>query len=132
MGKFKFTDEFEFQASPKILFEFISTPIGLSQWFCDKAKSNIQNVWNLEWDDVNHLAQQTHNKPLKLVRYQFESPADEDKADPPFLQFEIEKSELTRVAFLKVTDYSSMSNLQDLQELWHGLIGNLKSVIREK
>lgn len=131
MGKFKFTDEFEFQASPKILFEFISTPVGLSQWFCDKAQTSIQNMWNLVWDDADHMATQTHNKPNKLVRYQFQ-PINAEDNDPPYLQFEIEKNELTSVAFLKVTDYSTMTDVEELQELWDGLIGNLKTVTREK
>jgi len=132
MGKLIFTNECEFQASPKILFEFISTPVGLSQWFCDKATTTIQNVWHLVWDDVDHLATITQQKPLKLVRFQFQSTEPEDVNDPPFLQFEIEKSELTRVAFLKITDYSAMTNRQELEELWGNLISNLKTVIREK
>lgn len=132
MGKFKFTDEFEFQASPRILFEFISTPVGLAQWFCDKAVTTPKNTWNLIWDETDHPAHQTHNKPHKLVRFQFDPQETEDQVDPSYLQFEIEKNDLTRVAFLKVTDYSQMSNKQDLDELWSGLIGNLKTVIREK
>jgi len=132
MAKFKFTNEFEFQASPKILFEFISTPVGLSQWFCDKVNITLQNVWNLVWDETDHLVTQTHNKPHKLVRYQFVPAEGEDSVDPSFLQFEIEKSELTRVAFLKITDYSAMNNKQELEELWENLIHNLKTVIREK
>jgi uncharacterized protein YndB with AHSA1/START domain len=132
MGKFKFTNEFEFQASPKILFEFISTPVGLSQWFCDRATTTLQNAWNLVWDDMDHPALLTHNKPLKLIRFQFQSQESEDTMDPAYIQFEIEKSELTRVAFLKITDYSNMSNRQELEELWDNLIGNLKTVIREK
>lgn len=132
MGKFKFTTEYEFQASPKILFEFLSTPVGLSQWFCEKAQEAPQNSWNLVWDDTDHIAVQTHNKPHKLVRFQFEPLDTDDNTDPAYLQFEIEKSELTRVAFLRVTDYSNMSNRQELEELWENLIGNLKTVIREK
>lgn len=132
MGKFKFTSEFEFQASPRILFEFISTPVGLSQWFCEKASTGSRNLWNLQWDETNHTALQTHNKPHKLVRYQFQGAEGEEETDPAYIQFEIEKNELTRVAFLKVTDYSAMSNRQELEELWGGLISNLKTVIREK
>lgn len=132
MGKFKFVSEFEFQASPKILFEFISTPVGLSQWFCDKAREGNDHHWTLVWDDVDHPAIQTHNKPQKLVRFQFESSDAEDMADPSFLQFEIDKSELTRAAFLRVTDYSPMNNRQELEELWGNLIAHLKTVIREK
>jgi uncharacterized protein YndB with AHSA1/START domain len=132
MGKFKFTNEFEFQASPKILFEFISTPVGLSQWFCEKATTSIQNAWNLVWDETDHKATLTHNKPFKMIRFQFEGQDQEDQQDPAYLQFEIEKNELTRVAFLKVTDYSNMSNRQELEELWDNLIANLKTVIREK
>jgi uncharacterized protein YndB with AHSA1/START domain len=132
MGKFKFTTEFEFQASPRILFEYISTPVGLSQWFCDKASEGADHHWNLIWDEASHPAQLTHNKPQKMVRFQFNSTDLEEQLDPAYLQFEIEKSELTRVAFLKVTDYSTMQNRQELQELWDNLIGNLKTVIREK
>jgi uncharacterized protein YndB with AHSA1/START domain len=132
MGKYKFTTEYEFQASPKLLFEFISTPVGLSQWFCDKANENGNHHWNLIWDDTSHLAMQTHHKPGKLVRFQFESADAEEQNDPAYLQFEIEKSELTRMAFLRVTDYSGMSNRQELEELWENLIANLKTVIREK
>lgn len=130
MAKLKYSDEFEFQASPKLLFEYISTPVGLSQWFCDQATTSLQNVWNLVWDDADHQAVLTHNKPNKLVRFQFTS--DPEDQDPSYLQFEIEKNELTRVAFLKVTDYSTMTDKQELEELWSNLIGNLKNVIREK
>ena len=132
MGKFKFTTEFEFQASPRILFEYISTPVGLSQWFCDKASEGAGQQWNLIWDEASHPAHLTHNKPPKMVRFQFDSSDLEEQLDPAYLQFEIEKSELTRAAFLKVTDYSAMQNRQELQELWENLIGNLKTVIREK
>lgn len=132
MGKFKFTSEFEFQASPKILFEFISTPVGLSQWFCDKANEGSDHHWTLVWDETNHPALLTHHKPQKLVRFQFDSLDAEDQADPSYLQFEIEKSELTRAAFLRVTDYSAMNNRQELEELWDNLIAHLKTVIREK
>lgn len=132
MGKYKFTSEYEFQASPKILFEYISTPVGLTQWFCDKAKEGSDHHWNLIWDEISHPALLTHHKPGKLVRFQFESPEGEEESDPAYLQFEIEKSELTRVAFLRITDYSGMSNSQELEELWANLIGNLKTVIREK
>jgi uncharacterized protein YndB with AHSA1/START domain len=132
MGKFKFTGEFEFQASPKILFEYLGTPVGLAQWFCDKASVSAQNIWNLVWDETDHKATLTHNKPFRLIRYQFQSNENDDILDPSFIQFEIEKNELTRLAFLKVTDYSDMSNRQELEELWDNLIGNLKTVIREK
>ena len=132
MGKYKFISEYEFQASPKILFEYISTPVGLSQWFCEKASEGNNHHWNLIWDEVSHQAVQTHIKPQKLVRFQFEENDPGEQADPAFLQFEIEKSELTRAAFLRITDYSEMNNRQELEELWDNLIGNLKSLIREK
>jgi uncharacterized protein YndB with AHSA1/START domain len=132
MAKFKFTTEYEFQASPKILFEYISTPVGLSQWFCDKAVEAASHHWNLYWDETNHPAVQTHNKPWKLVRFQFDVVDSEENVDPAYLQFEIDKSELTRAAFLRITDYSEMNNRQELEELWDNLIGNLKSLIREK
>ena len=132
MAKFKFITEYEFQASPKILFEYISTPVGLSQWFCDRASEAVNHHWNLHWDETDHPATQTHHKPWKLVRFQFDGLDSEENADPAYLQFEIDKSELTQAAFLRITDYSEMNNRQELEELWDNLIGNLKSLIREK
>ncbi|MGB0194868.1 MAG: START-like domain-containing protein, partial [Schleiferiaceae bacterium] len=35
MEKVKFELEFPLRASPKMLFPFLSSPSGLSEWFCD-------------------------------------------------------------------------------------------------
>ena len=37
MEKLKYVAEYEFRASPKMLFQYISTASGLSQWFAQKV-----------------------------------------------------------------------------------------------
>ena len=42
MEKEKFELEFPLRASPKMLFPFLSTPSGLSEWFCDDVNSRTE------------------------------------------------------------------------------------------
>ena len=37
--------------------------------------------------------------------------------------------ELTQTTFLKVSDYSDFDDLGELQDLWDGLVENLKTVV---
>ena len=37
--KKQFSIEYDFQSSPQLLFQFLSTPSGLSEWFSDDVNS---------------------------------------------------------------------------------------------
>ena len=43
--KIKFELEFPIQASPQLLFQYISTPSGLSEWFADNVNSKRRVVY---------------------------------------------------------------------------------------
>ena len=38
-GKIPFSLEIDFHASPQLLFQYLSTPSGLSEWFADNVNS---------------------------------------------------------------------------------------------
>ena len=38
-----FSVEFDFHASPQLLFQYLSTPSGLSEWFADNVNSRGEN-----------------------------------------------------------------------------------------
>mgnify|MGYP000477561494 CR=1 FL=1 len=48
--KVKFEIEFPIQASPQLLFQYISTPSGLSEWFADDVNSRGE-IFTFIWDD---------------------------------------------------------------------------------
>ena len=55
--------------------------------------------------------------------------AEGEEEDHAYLEFKIDFNEMTQTSFLRVTDYSEMDDLDELQELWDQLIGNLKEIL---
>lgn len=127
MPKYKFHKEYELNINPKTLFELISTPIGLDQWFAGTEYDKENQKWIFTWDNEKHPARVAYHKIGKAVRFEFEDPASESKPkDPAYIEFVISQSALTKSVFLSVTDYSEMDNEEDLTELWDDLIGKLR------
>ena len=50
-----FSVEYDFQASPQLLFQYLSTPSGLSEWFADNVNSRGENFVFI-WDDTEEKA----------------------------------------------------------------------------
>ncbi|GAL63704.1 hypothetical protein JCM19300_2740 [Algibacter lectus] len=47
--KVKYNIEFPIQASPQLLYQYISTPSGLSEWFSDNVNSRGE-LFTFIWD----------------------------------------------------------------------------------
>ncbi len=129
MEKYKYVAEFEINASPKMLFPYLSTASGLAEWFADSVSVNGDKVFHISWDGVNHPARMVTKRTNAHVRFQFlkEEEPDEDRAS--YLDFKVEFNEMTQTTFLKVTDYSEMDNEDDLRDMWQQLIDQLKEII---
>ncbi|MFN8355907.1 MAG: START-like domain-containing protein [Spirosomataceae bacterium] len=128
MNKFKFVHEFELRASPKVLFPYLSTASGLQQWFASKVNHKDDHQLDFIWDGESHLARITSLRTNKSVRFDFMNTGESGR-DTNFLEFKLEVSELTNSTFLKVTDYSTNSDAEELIELWEGLLDTLKEIV---
>jgi uncharacterized protein YndB with AHSA1/START domain len=128
MSKYKFYKEYELNINPRTLFELISTPIGLDQWFAKTENDKENNKWVFTWDNEAHPARVAYHKIGKAVRFEFEEPGDPKTKDPSYIEFTISQSALTKSVYLSVTDYSEMDDEEDLTELWDDLIHKLKSL----
>ena len=53
--KIKFEIEFPIQASPQLLYQYLSTPSGLSEWFSDNVNSRGE-IFTFFWDDSEEKA----------------------------------------------------------------------------
>ena len=62
-------------------------------------------------------------------RFEFLPETKEDEIEPAFIEFRIENNEITGSTFLKITDFSSMDDKEELAELWSGLVHTLKERI---
>lgn len=127
MEKHKYTAEFELRASPKVLFPYISTASGLSQWFASQVNVLPEHRFDFKWDNESHIARQVSLRQNKSVRFEFldTSTANEENN---YVDLRIDQSELTQSTFLRVTDYSAQEE-EELTELWEGLIDNLKGIV---
>jgi uncharacterized protein YndB with AHSA1/START domain len=128
MEKFKFVTEYELRASPKMLFPYISTASGLSQWFASKVNTMPEQRLDFQWDNESHIAKQVSMRQNKGVRFEFLE-TDEEGSDNNYVDFRVDQSELTQSTFLRITDYSNTTDEEELQDLWDGMMDKLKEIV---
>lgn len=110
--KQQFTLEFPVRCSPSILYEFLSTPAGLQEWFADKVDER-DNVFSFSWNGTMDKAEVTESEQEKFIRFHWmHLPKDE------FFEFRIEKSEVTNQTILVIKDFADKGEVKDQKQLW--------------
>ncbi|MHA6247764.1 START-like domain-containing protein [Pontibacter sp. CAU 1760] len=127
--KTKFVREYPINASARLLYPYLSTASGLTQWFCDDVTVDGNKIYNFLWDGRNHFAELTSYRTNRSVRFLFLNEEKKHVADSAFIEFSIESSELTQEQFLKVMDYTSEEDIVELEELWDNLMLNLREIV---
>lgn len=120
----KFELEFVVHSSADLLFEFLSTASGLSEWFCDDV--NIRNgIYTFIWEGQMQQARLLKTLDLLLVRFQWV-----DKHDGSYFEFKIQRDELTNDISLIITDFAETpSEKESSTLLWNSQIEKLMHVI---
>lgn len=121
MKKVKIEREFILNTSPAILFNRISTPSGLAEWFADDV--NIKGkIYSFIWEDEVQQAELVLSKENRIIRFRWLDDSDEET----FLEFRIEVDDLTGEAALIVVDFADADSKDDAIELWNQQIDFLK------
>lgn len=122
--KGKFELEYVLHTSAGILYEFLTSPSGLSEWFADDV--NIHDgVFTFFWEGSEQKAKLLGFKEDKFVKLQWL-----DKPDGTFFEFRIERDELTGDISLIVTDFADeAADLKTSKLLWDSQINQLLHVI---
>ena len=63
-NKIRFELEFPLNSSPQLLYQYISTPSGLQEWFADKVNSRSE-FFTFTWDDNDEYARLASKKLVK-------------------------------------------------------------------
>ncbi len=121
MDKKKFELEYTLNTSPKVLFNRLSTPDGLSEWFADDVNMN-ENVYTFFWEGSEEQAEMVQLKDLKYVRFRW---LEEDE-DTLFFEFRIKQDDLTGDVALLITDFAEDDEKDDAVDLWDSQISELK------
>ncbi len=129
MSRSKLMYEFEINAPASLLYSYLTVAKSMKQWFADEVIEDKNGTINFKWEKEDHIAKVTQFKLNQSVKYVFITNKEEDKSDPPFIEFKIEVNELTQTSFVKITDCYMEESDQDAAELWKNLITDLKAVI---
>ena len=107
-----YTLEYPVRCSPTILYEFLSTPAGLQEWFADKVDERDQ-VFSFSWNGDIDKAEVLESELDKFIRFHWlEAPKEE------YFEFRIEKSEITSQTILVVKDFAEKKDIKDQSLLW--------------
>ncbi|MBK7667790.1 MAG: SRPBCC domain-containing protein [Sphingobacteriaceae bacterium] len=120
----KFEIEIVIRASSAILYEFLVTPSGLSEWFCDDV--NIRNgIYTFIWDGQLQQARLLKTIEEQLVRFQWV-----DKTDGSYFEFKIQRDDLTNDISIIITDFAADKAEQESSKLlWQSQIDKLLHVM---
>ena len=129
MLKNKYLAEFEINASKKMLYSYIQTASGLSQWIADDVTVNEDSVYNFIWDGEDHKAKMVSHRTNNFVKFEYISENDDDEDDPAYFELKIDMNELTQTVFLRVTDYTDFDDEEEWYDLWDGMIHTLKETV---
>ncbi len=120
LSKVPYTLEFPIRCSPTILYEFLSTPVGLSEWFADRVDQR-DNLFYFYWNGAPDMAERLDAVQNEFIRYRW------DYADTnEFFEFRIEQSAVTNMTILRITDFVEKSDLKDAERLWSSQVSDLK------
>ena len=122
--KTKFELEFPIHASPQLLYQYISTPSGLSEWFADNVNSRGE-MFTFIWDDSEEKAKLLTKKSGERVKFKWQN-GDEDAS---FFEIRIQVDEITKDVSLMVTDFAEDDEVEETKMLWENQISDLKQVL---
>ena len=124
--KVLYTLEYPVRCSPGILYDFLSTPAGLQEWFADNVNSRGE-FFTFVWNDGEENARLASKKTGEKVKFKW---IDDDKKDTEYyFELRILEDEITKDVSLMVIDFAEEDELDESKQLWENQVSDLKHVI---
>ena len=124
--KIKYQLEIEVKSSTKVLYNMISTPSGMSEWFADDV--NIKNdVFTFFWDGSSEEAKLLTKRKGEAIKFQWLE--DFEEGEKTFFEIAIKVDELTNDVAIIITDFAEEDELEEAKLLWQNQINSLKKTI---
>lgn len=121
--KIKFEIEFVIQSSPQMLYQYLATPSGLSEWFADDVNSRGE-MFTFIWDGAEEEAKLLKKKTDEFVRF-----AWEEADDNSYFEMKIIVDEITKDVSLFITDFADDDEVEESKMLWANQVSDLKQVL---
>jgi uncharacterized protein YndB with AHSA1/START domain len=124
--KIKFELEFVIQSSPQLLYQYLSTPSGLSEWFADNVNSRGE-IFSFIWDGSEEQAKLIKRKSDEFVKFTWV-----DSEDDTYFELKIIVDEITQDVSLFITDFAEEDEVEEAKMLWENQVSSLKQVLGSK
>lgn len=115
--------EIEVKSSPSILFNYLVSPSGLSEWFCDDVDVHSGN-YLFKWEGSEQEAVIVRTIPNKLVRFHWL-----DSGEDEYFEMEVRVDDLTSDVALVITDFCDAGDETSSEQLWESQVQQLKMAI---
>lgn len=122
MAQKSYQVEFSMGSTPSILFQFLVTPSGLSQWFAEDVKADSDH-YVFSWNGYVEEAQLVEQEEDKKVKFLWKDSED------TYISFQIDKSEVTGDTILIITDFADENEIEDQKLVWENQITLLKRLV---
>jgi uncharacterized protein YndB with AHSA1/START domain len=125
-SKIRYEIEFPINSSPQLLYQYISTPSGLSEWFADNVNSRGE-FFTFIWNDSEEKARLASKKTDEKVKFKWVD--DNNKDSDYYFELHIIVDEITKDVSLTVVDFADADEVNEAKLLWENQISDLKHVI---
>ncbi len=125
-NKIRYELEFPLNSSPQLLYQYISTPSGLQEWFADNVNSRGE-FFTFIWNDTEEKARLSSKKTGEKVKFKWVDDAQNDTEY--YFELRILEDEITKDVSLVVIDFAFEEELDESQLLWENQVSDLKHVI---
>jgi uncharacterized protein YndB with AHSA1/START domain len=124
MSKIQFEIEYLVHSSAHILYNCISNPSSLEEWFADSVNQKGDS-FQFKWDDEDRNALLLSSKKNQHIRWQW----NEKEFANTYFEMRIKVDEMTNEVALIITDYCEEGDQEDAKMLWDLAIDDLHRVI---
>ncbi|APG59685.1 START-like domain-containing protein [Christiangramia salexigens] len=122
--KIKYEMEFPIQASPSLLYQYISTPSGLSEWYADNVNSRGE-FFTFIWEGSEEKAKLISKKSDERIKFKW----IDDEDTPYFFELRIQVDDITKDVSLMITDYAEEDEIDEGKMLWDNMVSDLKQIL---
>ncbi len=116
--------EFPIHASPSLLYQYISTPSGMQEWYADNVNSRGES-FTFIWEGSEEEAILLGKKKSDFIKFQWM----EDEGTDYYFQLRIQVDEITKDVSLMVTDFAEEDEVEEGKMLWENMISELKHIL---
>ncbi|MDC1325337.1 START-like domain-containing protein [Ulvibacter sp.] len=122
--KIKYEMEFPIQVSPALLYQYISTPSGMSEWYADNVNSRGE-FFTFIWAESEEEAKLLSKKNLERIKFRWL----EDEGTDLYFELRIQVDDITKDVSLMITDFAEEDEVEEGKMLWENMVSELKQIL---